>query len=86
MRDALDPEARRAGSLRIAETILAIDALAEAEIVSAFWPIRSEVDPRPLIERLFARGQRVVLPKSPRTASSFANGARARRWCAAVSA
>ncbi|MDR7038183.1 5-formyltetrahydrofolate cyclo-ligase [Methylobacterium sp. BE186] len=37
--------------------------LAEAPIVGAFWPIRSEVDPRPIIERLFARGQRVALPK-----------------------
>lgn len=40
-----------------------IAALAEAPVVGAFWPIRSEVDPRPLIEGLFARGQRVALPK-----------------------
>lgn len=62
-RDRLDAEARRAGSALIADAVMAIDALSEAEIVGAFWPIRSEVDPRPLIERLFARGQRVALPK-----------------------
>ncbi|UMY16104.1 5-formyltetrahydrofolate cyclo-ligase [Methylobacterium organophilum] len=62
-RDALDPEARAAGSVAVAETVMTIPALAEAAIVGAFWPIRSEIDPRPLIERLFARGQRVALPK-----------------------
>ena len=53
-RDALDPEARRDGALRIAETVMGIERLADAPLVGAFWPIRSEVDPRPLIERLFA--------------------------------
>ena len=62
-RDGLPPDARIAGSARIAETVMAIDALAEAAIVGAFWPIRSEVDPRPLARLLFARGQRVALPK-----------------------
>ena len=63
-RDALSPEARAAGAQVAAETIVnEIPELAEAPIVGAFWPIRSEIDPRPLIERLFARGQRVALPK-----------------------
>ncbi|TXN73111.1 5-formyltetrahydrofolate cyclo-ligase [Methylobacterium sp. WL6] len=62
-RDALDPETRRAGSLAIAEHALTVAGLAEAALVGAFWPIRSEADPRPLIERLFARSQRVALPK-----------------------
>ncbi|MFX6160433.1 5-formyltetrahydrofolate cyclo-ligase, partial [Acinetobacter baumannii] len=62
-RDALSPEARAAGSLRAAEIIAGLPELAEAPLVGAFWPIRSEIDPRPLIERLFARGQRVALPK-----------------------
>ncbi len=62
-RDALDPEIRRAGSLAIAEHALTVAGLAEATLVGAFWPIRSEADPRPLIECLFARGQRVALPK-----------------------
>lgn len=62
-RDELSQEARIAGSALIAETVMGIGALAEAVIVGAFWPIRSEVDPRPLARRLFARGQRVALPK-----------------------
>lgn len=62
-RDALDLDLRREGSERIADEVMAIGALGEAEIVGAFWPIRSEVDPRPLVHRLFARGQRIALPK-----------------------
>lgn len=62
-RDALDPDLRRVGSLRIAEHLLDMPGLAGAPLVGAFWPIRSEVDPRPLIARLFERGQRVALPK-----------------------
>ncbi|MER2264719.1 5-formyltetrahydrofolate cyclo-ligase [Methylobacterium oxalidis] len=62
-RDALDPDLRREGSLRIADSVLGVAALAEAPIVGAFWPIRSEVDPRAIITRLFERGQRVALPK-----------------------
>ena len=62
-RDALDPEARKAGSQRIAQTVAGMDVLAGHPLVGSFWPIRSEVDPRPLIETLFARGQRVALPK-----------------------
>ncbi|GJE54698.1 MULTISPECIES: 5-formyltetrahydrofolate cyclo-ligase [Methylobacterium] len=62
-RDALEPEARKAGSVAVAETVIGIPALGDAELVGGFWPIRSEIDPRPLIERLFARGQRVALPK-----------------------
>lgn len=62
-RDELSAEVRSAGSLRIAEDVIAIAPLAEAMIVGAFWPIRSEVDPRPLARLLFARGQRVALPK-----------------------
>ncbi|KQP47399.1 5-formyltetrahydrofolate cyclo-ligase [Methylobacterium sp. Leaf106] len=62
-RDGLDPETRRAGGLRIAQSVMRIEALADAAFVGAFWAIRSEVDPLPLIEMLFARGQRVALPK-----------------------
>ena len=63
-RDALREEDRRIGSLRIAETVMTIEALAKVEIVGAFWPIRSEVDPRPLARLLFARGQRIALPNA----------------------
>ena len=62
-RDGLAPDLRSAGSERIARDAISIPALAEATFVGAFWPIRSEVDPRPLARLLFARGQRVALPK-----------------------
>lgn len=62
-RDALSADHRAAASRAVAETVLAMPALAGARLVGAFWPIRSEIDPRPIAEGLFARGQRVVLPQ-----------------------
>src|SRR5437763_1185511 len=47
-RDALDPEIRRAGALHIADSVLGAEGLDGAPIVGAFWPVRSEVDPRPI--------------------------------------
>ncbi|MHC2108810.1 5-formyltetrahydrofolate cyclo-ligase [Methylobacterium sp. CM6246] len=61
-RDALDPAARLDASARIARALLALPELAEARLVGAYWPIRSEVDPRPAAEGLLARGQAVALP------------------------
>lgn len=60
-RDALDPAFREEASLAIAEKLLAIDIPADA-VVSAFLPIRSEVDLRPAVARLHAGGRRVGLP------------------------
>ncbi len=34
----------------------------EARIVSGYWPIRSELDPRPLLTKLGRRGARCALP------------------------
>ena len=61
-RDALDPAARQAASAVIARALLALPELSDARLVGAFWPIRSEVDPRPAAEGLHARGQAVALP------------------------
>ncbi|ACB27309.1 5-formyltetrahydrofolate cyclo-ligase [Methylobacterium sp. PvP062] len=61
-RDALDPAARQAASTAIGDALLALPELARARLVGAFWPIRSEVDPRPAAEGLRARGQAVALP------------------------
>jgi 5-formyltetrahydrofolate cyclo-ligase len=68
-RDALDPSFRQAASRRIAERVLALPTLAEP--VSLFWPIRSEVDTRPLIEALAARGLRLALPVVVRPSLHF---------------
>ncbi|MDP4005904.1 5-formyltetrahydrofolate cyclo-ligase [Methylobacterium sp. NEAU K] len=70
-RDALDPAARQAASAAIAHTLLALPELAEARLVGAFWPIRSEVDPRPAAEALLARGQAVALPQVTREGLVF---------------
>ncbi|MGX7708702.1 5-formyltetrahydrofolate cyclo-ligase [Methylobacterium sp. Gmos1] len=62
-RDGLAVEAREQASRRITETILSLPEIANAPLVAAYWPIRSEVDVRPLIEGLRARGQAVALPQ-----------------------
>ncbi|MFH6785780.1 MULTISPECIES: 5-formyltetrahydrofolate cyclo-ligase [Methylobacterium] len=62
-RDGLAVEARAAASRRIAEIVLDLPEIAAAEVVSAYWPIRSEVDVRPLLTALRARGQAVALPQ-----------------------
>lgn len=61
-RDALDPGWRAEASRRIAERALAVPDLLDASPVSGFWPIRSEVDPRPLLRALHERGRALALP------------------------
>jgi 5-formyltetrahydrofolate cyclo-ligase len=61
-RDALDPATRQSASASIVGALLALPELAAAQLIGAFWPIRSEVDPRPAAKGLLARGQRVALP------------------------
>ncbi|MFE1598475.1 5-formyltetrahydrofolate cyclo-ligase [Methylobacterium sp. ID0610] len=62
-RDELAPDIRAEASRRIAASVLALPDLARAVLVSAYWPIRSEVDVRPLIAALRERGQAVALPQ-----------------------
>jgi 5-formyltetrahydrofolate cyclo-ligase len=76
-RDALDPQWRIEASLEMAKAARLID-IEPGAVVSGFWPMRSEVDVRPLMFALREKGARLCLPaildKRP---SSFAN------WCAA---
>lgn len=60
-RDALDPAFRAEVSARLAEAAGAL-GLAPGSVVSGFWPIRSEIDLRPLMAALAARGARLALP------------------------
>ena len=60
-RDALDDTARAAGSRAIAERLATIE-MEPGDAVSAFLPIRSEVDLRPAMARLFTAGHRIGLP------------------------
>ncbi len=50
-----------ARGLALVETI-AKDARVDAPVVSVYWPIRSELNTRPLIDALAANGYRVTLP------------------------
>ena len=60
-RDALDPQWRIEASLRIAEAAAGID-VEPGMAVSGFWPMRSEVDVRPLLAALAEEGARLCLP------------------------
>lgn len=60
-RDGLDKGWRAEAAHSIAERALGLPELADASPVGGYWPIRSEVDPRPLMEALLARGQIVAL-------------------------
>ena len=60
-RDGLDEAFRRQADRRIAEQALTFPDLKDLTPIGAYWPIRSEVDPRPLMEALLDRGQDVAL-------------------------
>lgn len=61
-RDALHPDFRIEASLKLAEHF-PFDAVSVAgKTVSGFLPILSEIDVRPLMEALAARGARLALP------------------------
>ena len=60
-RDALDPQWRIEMSLAMAETVAALD-ITPGDVVSGFWPMRSEVDIRPAMFSLRERGARLALP------------------------
>ena len=60
-RDALDPEWRIEASLGFANAAGQL-AVAPGGVVSGFWPMRSEVDVRPLMFALREIGARLCLP------------------------
>jgi 5-formyltetrahydrofolate cyclo-ligase len=61
-RDALDTAYRIEASLAIAEIGANSVAVEPGVIVSGFWPMRSEVDLRPLLFALMERSARLCLP------------------------
>ncbi|MBW8907943.1 MAG: 5-formyltetrahydrofolate cyclo-ligase [Mesorhizobium sp.] len=61
-RDALDEFWRVEIALEMAETAKEKIALEPGQIVSGFWPMRSEVDVRPLMFALRENGARLCLP------------------------
>lgn|SRR5690606_39109970 len=60
-RDALSPQWRIERSFDMAALADSLD-ITPGTIVSGFWPIRSEVDIRPLMYALMDRGARLCLP------------------------
>lgn len=73
-RDAMPAGARAAASEIIADRAEPVIAAAAPKIVSFYWAMRSECDPRPLIGRLRKRGMGVALPCMTREGIVF------RRW------
>lgn len=61
-RNALDPFRRIEASLEMAETARDEIAIDSGDIVSGFWPMRSEVDVRPMMFALREKGARLCLP------------------------
>ena len=55
-------ESPAAAGTRAAAFFLAGVAIAPGSIVSAYWPMGEEIDPRPLMERLHAAGIAIGLP------------------------
>ncbi|MEZ0172074.1 5-formyltetrahydrofolate cyclo-ligase [Microvirga sp. TS319] len=60
-RDGLDSTFREEATQAIAERAQDFSDLHDVNPVGGYWPIRSEVDPRPLMEALVERGQDVAL-------------------------
>ena len=60
-RDALSDKQRAAAAMALAKRGLPM-AIAPGSIVSGYSPIRSEIDPIPLLRALAAQGARLALP------------------------
>jgi len=60
-RKALDPAFRIEAALKLTEFAEVLDLPAGA-VVAGYWPIRDELDPRPLLARLREMGHRLCLP------------------------
>lgn len=60
-RDALDPQVRIEAALKLAEAPDRFD-ITPGTVVSGFFPIKSEIDLRPLMSALGAAGARLCLP------------------------
>lgn len=66
-RAALTPETRSAASLAVRDRLIAwisSQPPARGSVISGYWPIRSELDPRPALKALAERGYRLALPVS----------------------
>ena len=62
-RDAMMPETRALASAKIAQHIMGLAKDFPRGPISLFWPIRSEIDTRPLMQALREAGHDLVLPR-----------------------
>jgi 5-formyltetrahydrofolate cyclo-ligase len=62
-RDALAADERERRGRAAIERFLELAEVRDARTVMAFWSFGSELGTEPLLERLHARGQRIVLPR-----------------------
>lgn len=62
LRDGIDVEQRIDMSLQACEIARSAIKFQTGAIISGFWPIRSEIDPRPLMSSLQQMGARLCLP------------------------
>lgn len=70
-RDALTLEERRRQGEALSARVLVLEPDWPSGPVSAFWPIRSEFDPRPVMAELAARGRDLALPRVEKPVLSF---------------
>ena len=61
-RDALDPRFRFEASLAAAKKAETAILIPKETMVAGYWPIRSEIDPRPLLSAMRDKGARLCLP------------------------
>ena len=61
-RGALSEEERRAGADGLLVTLRRERPIATPSVVSGFWPIKEEIDIRPLMIELFNEGCQMALP------------------------
>ena len=61
-RGRIAPDAAAAAARAVRDRVLAANLVPERAVVSGFWPIGDEFDPRPLLEALHRRGHRLCLP------------------------
>ena len=61
LRDALPPDVRKAAAEAIAAQRFPL-VIAPSVIVSGFMPLKSEINPLPLLQKLAAAGARLALP------------------------
>ncbi|OYR21104.1 5-formyltetrahydrofolate cyclo-ligase [Brucella thiophenivorans] len=61
-RDALDPRFRYEASLAAAKQAETKIVALKGMMIAGYWPIRSEIDPRPLLSFMREKGVRLCLP------------------------